>query len=208
MEALADQALREMGISEGNNNNKQNYAVIHWRAEKGGMDYLQCTERIVATKKAMETSNRFAHTNMTFVLASSLNMDTSKECGGTFRLAQNTTAPEALAYLMNNYKDHQFRKINQDVLLGRDTEDLIVNSVVDLIVARRVTTFSSCMRTCAKLYRYCLVCNYPGHYTEYIMELRRFALLATNEIGCGRNIGAGRTECQFDMVVVGLDWIH
>jgi hypothetical protein len=169
MEALADQALREMGISEGNNN----YAVIHWRAEKGGMDYLQCAEGIVATKKAMETSDRFAqYTNMTFVLASSLSMDTSKEWGGAFREAENTTAPEALAYLMNDYEDHQFRKINQDVL-GVDTKDLIVNSIVDLIVARRATAFASCTRTCYQPYRYCRVCNYPGHYAEYIMELRR-----------------------------------
>jgi hypothetical protein len=155
---MADSLLERMGISNGSE-----YAVIHWRAERDSLDYMECAQGIVRAKKAMNMPQ-----NMTFVLISSLMKDPSMEWGGSATLAENTAAPQALEFLLS---DHALQKID-NVLNGTEARELAIYVALDLIMSQKATTFATCTRKCNKPHRYCRKCNYAGNFALLAMKMR------------------------------------
>jgi hypothetical protein len=153
---MADASLERMGIAG-------DYAVIHWRAEKKKLNYMECARGVVRTKDAMDLSP-----NATFVLISSLMQDSAMEWAGAARQAENTSAPQALDFLMN---DHSFLKVGS-VVNTTEVKDLVVYSVLDLIVSLKATDFSTCDKSCHTPNLYCKQCNHQGHFAMLAMDMR------------------------------------
>jgi hypothetical protein len=153
---MADASLERMGIAG-------DYAVIHWRAEKKELNYMECAHGVARTKDAMDLPP-----NTTFVLISSLMQDSAMEWGGAARQANNTSAPQALDFLIN---DHSFLKVGS-VVNTTEVKDLVIYSVLDLIVSLKATDFSTCAKSCRKPNLYCQQCNHQGHFAMLAMDMR------------------------------------
>jgi hypothetical protein len=153
---MAEASLEGMGIAG-------DYAVIHWRAERENINYMECAHGIVRTKDAMGLPP-----NTSFVLISSLMQDSTMEWGGAAHLAENTSAPQALDFLIN---DHSFRKVGS-VVNTTEAKDLVVYSVLDLIISQKATAFATCTRTCRKPHFFCRHCNYLGQFAVLAMDMR------------------------------------
>jgi hypothetical protein len=159
---LADSALQLMGIGS-------EFAIIHWRAEIPNINYMECAESIVKAKDSM----LMASPNSSFLLMSSLSASHSTSMqgwGGAQSMSQNTTAQQALNYLMN---DHAFRKLDQ-VFQALDIKDWIIAVALDLIMAQKSTHFATCTRGCERSqYSYCLKCNYAGSFALTALQMRK-----------------------------------
>jgi hypothetical protein len=107
-------------------------------------------------------------TNTTFLLISSLMQNSTMEWGGAACKAENTSAPQALDFLID---DHSFLKVGS-VVNTTEVKDLVVYSVLDLIVSLKATDFSTCAKSCRKPHLYCEQCNHQGHFGMLAMDLR------------------------------------
>ena len=154
LHAMADKALELMGIAA-----QEEYAVVHWRGEKPNLDFLGCAEKIAEAKTAMlEQEN----TTIPFVLMSSISSNI-ENVWSPGQKHVNATAAEALQFLT---QDHGFKK--SDGVLPQQ-KDMIVYVGVDLILAQRATSFSTCTG-CRD--DWCKACNYPGRFSQLAIEYR------------------------------------
>jgi hypothetical protein len=159
---MVDSLLEKMGISHGSE-----YAVIHWRAERKSLDYMECAQGIMRARMAMNMNN----TNTNFVLISSLMTDPSLEWGGAATMAANTTAPQALEFLLSD--QNAFQKIDS-VLNGTEApKESAIYVALDLIMSQKATTFATCTTKCYKSHRYCKKCNYAGNFALLAMKMRK-----------------------------------
>lgn len=163
MHANANLTLQLMNISE-----QQGYAVIHWRAEKNDIDYLKCAQYIAESQSNMKKD--LAERNIEaakFVLMSSLSVDESHIWAGAKAKAVNTTAQEALHFLM---KDRGFEMSSAKL---PPQKDLVVYAAVDLILAQRALSFATCSTatSCQKDVR-CSSCNWLGKFAGMALKSR------------------------------------
>lgn len=176
---LAEQTLTSMNISS---QNQDKFAVIHWRAELQNIDYERCAESIVQAKEAMAILPK----DTPFVLMSSLALDaTTTKWSGARTKAANSTAQLALSKLVYQ---HDFRM--SDNRLPKQ-KDVIVYAAVDLLLAQRAASFSTCTSECHQRkqplspYNSCAACNHQGF----------FARLALGEKGRENDRGRARWPC-------------
>jgi hypothetical protein len=115
-DSLATKALERLGIAP-----HEPYLTFHWRAEKKDLDYMNCAHALVESKNLVvsqyhnksnnnnndstigATTNSYTRSDnsaMPVILLSSLNTNVDLEWGGAKNLAYNTSAPQALAYLL------------------------------------------------------------------------------------------------------------
>jgi hypothetical protein len=122
-DSLATKALQLLGIAP-----HEPYLTFHWRAEKKDLDYMNCAHALVESKNHVvsqyhninnstigATTNTNARSEnkhdmnnnraIPVILLSSLNTDVDLEWAGAKNLAYNTSAPQALAYLLQPVQD-------------------------------------------------------------------------------------------------------
>ena len=174
-------------LLQKNNMTSNNFSVIHWRAEKEGMNFTRCARAINSAKRIIlknMTSNNIAETGEEeskrlhkFVLLSSLNEDPNRMWSGSKTIANGDkdSVRNALRYLL---QDNGFIKI--DKLLGEEHKlrDSGMLAIYDLIIATKANNFASCARNgvigCTKSsQRVCEECNHVGKFGQLATLIRR-----------------------------------
>ena len=172
IQSLADKTLQSMNISS-----QEKFGVLHWRAEKPGLDYESCTRQLIQAKEAIEQSSSLIYQQedqprMPFVLMSSLSLDSNLQWWGDRQrdFTGNWTSSDALLSLVD---DHGFRKADSSL---PDQPDLIVYAAVDLILAKRATIFSTCTKECQQgnyaSFNFCTSCNHLGNFARLAVDIR------------------------------------
>ena len=179
-EQFVDDLLQEGNITTNN------FSVIHWRAEKKGMDFMRCARAINEAKhillrkmKTNATVKEESSQQHKFVLMSSLNENEDMMWSGSRRIVNSTAngttlAQHALQYLL---RENGFIKI--DGLLEVQTKnssynDLGMLAIYDLIIATKANNFATCTRDgCNKeTKRLCDMCNHLGSFGRLAVSLR------------------------------------
>mmetsp|Transcript_42826 Transcript_42826/g.73070 ORF Transcript_42826/g.73070 Transcript_42826/m.73070 type:complete len:255 (+) Transcript_42826:199-963(+) len=154
------------------------FSVIHFRAEREGMDFRQCARAVLDAKHALQemASNGTAdERNHPFVLMTSLNDNPSMMWGGSRRVAagiQNNTGQQALDFLRAN----GFLKV--DGLLNQTTIlDPGMLAVYDLILATKAKNFATCARGGGSgcdpaTLSLCERCNHIGKFGRLALSMR------------------------------------
>jgi len=129
------------------------FSAIHWRAEKEGMDFMECAKAVVSAKKSMlekmdtNSIDQGEGRRHPFVLILSLNKDPDMMWTGsrevTTRRHSNNTANQALDYLL---QDNGFLKIDDLLKQTISIADPGMLAVYDLILATKATHFATCAR--------------------------------------------------------------
>jgi hypothetical protein len=212
---LASESLAAMGIRRYSDG--RHFGVVHWRAELPDIQYLTCAKLIVKARAAMlaefsSNQNGPEKPPLPFILMSSLSTDESIMWAGARRQAQNSTAAAALNRLTHEYDFAMIDAVLPSLLPHTTTSsttlsdkppavvpDMIVQVVVDLILARQATLFSTCTVHCPERVTrtsisLCRQCNHAGRFADFALELRAgtAAAAATTTIS-GRNQSSGKT---------------
>ena len=166
---MVDKILRRSNITG------DNFSIIHWRAEKKGMDFMECANAIINAKHAMEWTTAENHP---FILITSLNKNASMMWGGSRKIANNncSTVNQALDLL----SDHGFLKFDellmQEIGLLNDPGML---AIYDLILAQKSKGFASCAidggHGCSANHavKLCNRCNHVGKFGKLAISLRK-----------------------------------
>jgi len=182
---LVDELLQRANITNNN------FSVIHWRAEKEGMDFMQCARAVNAVKDIMLRRMMSNNTNNTaqkeeeasqhkFVLMSSLNENEDMMWSGARHTIVNSTKSShiALQYLL---RDNGFIKID-GLLEAHSTkvhnDDPGMLAIYDLIIATKAINFATCARGgeagCNDVSRrLCDACNHIGKFGRLATLLRK-----------------------------------
>jgi hypothetical protein len=183
---LVDELLQRANITNNN------FSVIHWRAEKKGMDFIQCARAVNEAKDIMLRRMMANNTNNTaqnkeeeaskhkFVLMSSLNENEDLMWLGARDTIGNSTKSSqiALQYLL---RDNGFIKID-GLLEARSTkvhnDDPGMLAIYDLIIATKAINFATCSRGgeagCSDVsHRLCDACNHIGNFGRLATSLRK-----------------------------------
>jgi hypothetical protein len=139
--------------------NLTSFSMIHWRAEIDGIDYLRCAKAIVKVKESMQ--------NTPMVLMSSLNTRPSYMWGGAAEKAKNTSAQDALNFLIH---DNGFTKLDT-IIDEQDVKDPGMLAVWDLILAMKANEFATCTRECHNNL-ICSECNHLGNFAKFAVDMR------------------------------------
>lgn len=145
------------------------YAMIHWRGEVNGMDYMKCSENIIKSRKKMTKSSA---SPLPFLLMSSLNQDLDNMWGGAKQMAltANNTSLETLKIL----HEAGFLKL-EDLMTEEEKKtlpDFGILAVYELILAARGRRFATCTRRNCHRHA-CQKCNYPGGFSEFVVDYRQ-----------------------------------
>jgi len=174
----------------------KNFSLIHWRAEKAGMNFRECAKAVLNAKRTL-LKKRFQDNdtegggNHSFLLLTSLNKNAEMMWSGSRQIAKtsstsNNTALAALNYLM---EEQGFLKF--DELMGnRSIEDPGMLAVYDLIVATKSKDFASCARDkghgCSDVStQMCEKCNHVGKFGGLAISLRDSSDMHTKDSSWG-----------------------
>jgi len=165
-------------------NISDNFSVIHWRAEKPGLDYLGCTEHVLNVKRNIENtlSNDLNHK---FFLMSSLDKDITKMWNGEKQLGSSGSPAEALDILESNGLLKFDQLLQESNVYIKDPGML---AIYDLILAKLSKTFSTCAAdvegspsSCTDYQRgVCSHCNYLGKFARLAIDTRLANSLESN----------------------------
>lgn len=147
-------------LARMNLSGQQNYTVIHWRAEKPDLDYLDCAQKILKIRDS-------ASANHNYILMSSLNTHSDFMWNGAKHWAQNTSSREALSVLT----DHGLLKLDQFVDYS-NVSDPGMLAVYDIILAIRANHFITCTKDCPED-SICAACNHRGKFAAMAVSMRR-----------------------------------
>ena len=120
-----------------------NFSIIHWRAEKDGMDYMECAKAVLNAKYAIENMTTGHHP---FILLTSLNKNESKMWGGSRRISK--THWSAVIQSLDLLSNHSLLKFDELMITqgGIHNYDSGMLVVYDLILAMKARVFASCVR--------------------------------------------------------------
>lgn len=172
------------------------FSAIHWRAEKPGMDFMECAKAIQSTKKSMlekidaNSTDQGEGRRHSFVLISSLNKDPDMMWTGSRRVVavsrqSNNTANHALDYLL---QDNGFLKVDDLLKQTISIADPGMLAVYDLILAIKATHFATCARDgvhgCSVGNSLiCQKCNHVGKFGKLAISMRQISSLLHNDTG-------------------------
>ena len=178
------------------------FSVIHWRAEKDGIDYMKCAKAIVETRHEMTNiddgeDNNNNHSQ--FLLMTSLNNNPEVMWEGSRNITyavNNQTAKEARIALNYLLKQKGFIKID-DLISDENGQnqnnanriDSGMLAIWDLILASKAYHFSTCARKDAATDGYdptqspacasplsrqmCEECNHIGKFAQLAINFRK-----------------------------------
>lgn len=162
-----DEILHRANITDSN------FAIIHWRGEKKGMDYKECAKEIIQSRSKMiqnaeDTSGNF----FPFMLMSSLNEDFERMWGGAKRMAQNSNSSAKGS--LQTLKEAGFLKLDylMTEIEKQSLEDSGFLAVYELILAARSRRFTTCSPHDCRGH-VCLKCNSPGGFSKYAVDYRK-----------------------------------
>ncbi len=144
--------LQAAGISTAS------YAVVHWRPEGIDTDYLDCAQKILQAKKAMNLPP-----TIPFFLLSSLSTLNPQLIDET---KQDKDVTDTVLALLD---ENGFLQLEN---LLPPLEDSILYAVMDLILGEQAFSFATCSDRCRKPYAMCNECNTIGSYGSFVMSLR------------------------------------
>ena len=166
---------------------EENYSIIHWRAEKDGMDYMECAKAVLNAKYAIENMTTGHHP---FILLTSLNRNESK----MWTVAQNRSIVRPWSTIIQSLdflSDHSIQKFDelmntQDRMHNYDSEML---AVYDLILAMKARIFATCAKqgkhgcSIKQAVNICKKCNHSGKFGQLAISLRE-SLAENSSWGC------------------------
>ena len=149
------------------------FSVIHWRAERPGMDYLACADKIlevrdviIGKRQEQQPGHQQKQHQHPFIIMSSLNTNADYMWKGAKLLAENSTSDQALRKLL----DHGFLKLDQ-VVDYKKLKDPLVLAIYDLILALKAAKFVTCSKSCGDD-SVCAACNWLGQFGGLAMTMR------------------------------------
>lgn len=150
-----DNQLSARGLTPGT------FSAIHWRGEvHGKLPFHDCAKHVVDVKDSISTAYDIQEKNHTFFLmaAMSLNPNLTWSPNKRFIGKQIGEANDSLVYLKNN----GFVKLEE---ILEPMSDYMFYVAMDLILAKRALSFSTCVRGCNKrVHPACNKCNWPGSF--------------------------------------------
>ena len=150
--------------------NLTRFSVIHWRAEKPNIDYIECAQDVLKSREIMDARRDRGTHQHEWILASTLSTNVDLMWSGSKKqaLMNARSPPEAALDLLINQKD--FRKIDNLVPIS-EMEDSTLLPVWDLILATRADQYATCTRECAKDSG-CGTCNHRGKFGDLAISMR------------------------------------
>jgi len=153
------------------------FSVVHWRAERVGMDFMECAKAVLKTRRRMENRNNNPNRHP-YILMTSLNVDPDMMWWGANRFSNNTTK-QALDFLV---KEKGFIKFDSLLKASKiEIEDSGMLAVYDLVLASMSRNFATCARNlggtlgnfCSKeAHQICDECNHIGNFGLLAINLR------------------------------------
>ena len=153
------------------------YSIIHWRAEKKGLDYAACAKSILDAKQNMAAAIQNmddGNTNQDHpvLLMSSLDKDITKMWNGDIQLRKGGDPAEALDFLEKNGLVKFDNLLKESNVVVRDPG---MYAIYDLVLAASSRSFATCARgpECTDLQNsVCNRCNYIGKFAQLAVDLR------------------------------------
>jgi hypothetical protein len=153
---------------------EDNFSIVHWRAEKKGMDYMECANAVLNAKRAIEyTTSGAKHA---FILLTSLNRNASNMWEGSKNMAKNNG--DMVVQALDLLRNRGFLKFDELMTLQGETTkiDNGMLAVYELILAMKSRGFASCARdaVCSDVEAAaCERCNHVGKFGKLAISLRK-----------------------------------
>lgn len=174
-----ERILRRSNITDGN------FSVIHWRAEKRGMDLIECANAVLNAKNQIE-QDKGSHP---FIILTSLNKNASMMWAGSKNMVKgnHSTVIQALDML----RDQNFLKFDELMLGQMQIQNAGMLAIYDLILALKSKSFASCARdekygcNSGDAEQVCERCNHIGKFGSLAISLRKRSLIHANDSSWG-----------------------
>jgi len=158
-EETVNTVLHRENLTTPEGNPIRDFGLIHWRAEKKGMDYVRCAKLIAKSRDLMSNGTE---TKPSFFIMTSLNSDPKKMWSEARKEAANSNAPKALQMLTKEYGFLHFSELIAKNGTIDDSVDVALLLVWDLILAEKASSFATCTGNCRN--KLCKQCNYLGSF--------------------------------------------
>jgi hypothetical protein len=182
-----ERILRRSNITDGN------FSVIHWRAEKRGLDLIECANAVLNAKNQIE-QDKGSHP---FIILTSLNKNASMMWAGSRNIVKgnHSTVIQALDML----RDQNFLKFDELMLGQMQIQNAGMLAIYDLILALKSKSFATCARdekygcNIGDAEQVCERCNHIGKFGRLAISLRKRSLIHAHDSswGCWPQPGKG-----------------
>lgn len=162
-----------------------NFSVVHWRAEKSGIDFIQCANAVLQAKTRIEQDEG----RHPFILLTSLNKNASMMWGGSRIIADRNRS--ALVQALDMLSDHNIAKFDELMAGQLQYTDAGMLAVYDLILASKSRNFATCARDekhgcfTGDAAKVCERCNHIGKFGKLAISLRKMSMVHADESSWG-----------------------